>query len=167
MENILTWKKIIILGVLLVTPFALAQCGEGGSVASTSASAGPTFPSKYFFEATVTPHTVENKGTVALVVRTWDENGFPVSGVTVTVVGPNKSATTGSKGTSGATGGTGGTGAKGGTGATGFTGQNGIKTFVLNITGDAGGIINLSVLVENSVVQVPVQIKSSASETTS
>ncbi|HEB72379.1 MAG TPA: hypothetical protein ENI77_07130 [Nitrospirae bacterium] len=170
MKNTLSWKKILILGVLLVTPFTLAQCGEGDSVASATASAGPTYPSKYYFEATVTPSVVDNKGTVGLVVRVWDENGYPVSGAVVIVVGPNKSATTGTKGTKGATGSSGSGGSSGtsggGTGSTGTTGENGIKTFPLNITGDAGGIIYLAVLVENSVVQVPVQIRPSATATT-
>ncbi|VAX14736.1 hypothetical protein MNBD_NITROSPINAE04-1163 [hydrothermal vent metagenome] len=168
MKNTLTWKKIVILGVLLMTPFTLAKCGAGDSVASATASAGPTYPSKYYFEATVTPNVVDNKGTVGLVVRVWDENGYPVSGAVVIVVGPNKSATTGTKGTTGTSGTGGSSGTSGsGTGSTGTTGDNGIKTFPLNITGDAGGIIYLAVLVENSVVQVPVQIRPSATATTS
>jgi hypothetical protein len=85
MKNRLTWRKIIILGVLLVTPFALAQCGsstEGESVSSSHVGpVGPTFPGKYFFDATMTPHTVMAKGTVTILLRAWDIDGNPAPGV--------------------------------------------------------------------------------------
>ena len=141
MKNRLTWKKIIILGVLLVTPFVLAQCGvsEGESVASHHVGpVGPTFPGKYYFDATVTPHTIENNGTVAIVIRVYDQNGLPAGGVAMNVVGPE-------------------------TPGAGATNTDGLITFILTVEGTAGGISNITVAIEDSALTIPVQIRSVSS----
>lgn len=137
MKNRLTWKKIVILGVLLVTPFALAQCGSntgGDSVASHRVGPkGPTFPGQYYFEVTVTPHTVLIDGTVAVVVRVFDKNGLPAVGVPMNVVGPEEAGA-------------------------GSTDSNGFATFILTVSGVEGGISPLTVSIEDLVLTVPVQI---------
>lgn len=95
MSGKMTWQKILILGALFVAPMFLAQCGPGGGENVPSAHVGPTGPTSpngYYFELTVTPHTLYRGGWVMAVVRVWDEYGnlAPYVRVAFTTSGFNK-----------------------------------------------------------------------------
>lgn len=137
MRKKLSLSKILILGVLLVAPLSLTYCGNAGqgeSVASHYVGpVGPTEPSHYYFEAMVTPHTVKNDSTVLITVKIWDSNGNVAGGVTVNAVGVETSGTT-------------------------MSDVNGQATFILTVTGNAGGLTHITVGVEDSALTIPVQI---------
>ncbi len=141
MKQFLTWKKILILGVLLVTPLALAQCGESGgeSVASHHVGpVGPTFPSGWYFDATVTPHSAPAGSTVIFTIRVWDRNGLPASGVEIWL---GLSATETSVENPF------------------FTNLYGYMTQQYEIEGGGGGEVTyLSVTVQDTVLTLPIQI---------
>ena len=138
MENVLTWKKFTLLGLLFLAPIILANCaaeiGEGESVAThCSGLSDPTVPTGYQFDICVAPHTIANDGTVAVTIRIWDQFGNVAGGVSVTVVGPEVSGA-------------------------GVTDSSGLLLLVLEVEGTAGGLVYLTAQVENGVRTVPVQI---------
>jgi len=134
MNKFISWKKTLTLILLLVTPLILVRCGGGESVAShTVGPVGPSWPSSYYFDATVTPHTIKSNGTVLITVQVWDSNGNVAGGVLVTIVGPETSGT-----------------------ATTDTG--GLASSVLTVTGNAGSIVYLTCGVEDTVLTIPVQV---------
>ncbi len=135
MNKFMSWKKTLTLILLLVTPLILVRCGSGGeTVAShTVGPVGPSWPSSYYFDATVTPHTIKNNGTVLVTVQIWDSNGNVAGGVLVTIVGPETSGT-----------------------ATSDSG--GLASAVLTVTGNAGSIVYLTCGVEDTVLTIPVQV---------
>lgn len=137
MKQFLTWKKILILGVLLVTPLALAQCGESGGESVSShhvGPVGPTFPSGYYFDATVTPHSIPSDSVVIVLLRAWDNKGNPVAGAQFFLGGLDTVENPGT------------------TSAGGFT------YFEITITGGAGSTVYLTFTVEDSSLTIPVQI---------
>ena len=142
----MTWKKTIILGLLLVAPLALAQCGAGNGESVASLTAGPsapTVPSGYQFDMTVTPHSVHSDSSVAVTVRVWDRNGNMAGGVNVMIVGGDSSSPS----------------------ATVPTDASGIARFVFTVkqvsgsgTGTAGGVLPITATLENGLLTVPVQV---------
>lgn len=92
--------KIASLFLVLASAFAFSSCGESAAT-QTSARIGPTSPSGYYFELTVSPSVVPYEGSTNFIVRVWDNFGIPASGVTVLYAGSSDtpgSTTTGTDG---------------------------------------------------------------------
>jgi len=80
---------------LLMTPMLGAGCNslQSETVAEHHVGpAGPTYPSGYYFDVSVTPHSITTTGThsVLYTIRVWDSNGNVVSGVMVAASGADK-----------------------------------------------------------------------------
>ncbi len=143
MRQFLTWKKILILGVLLVTPLALAQCGENGGESVSShhvGPVGPTFPSGYYFDATVTPHSIPSDSVVIVLLRAWDNKGNPVAGAAFFLGGIDTVENPG------------------------VTGVGGFTYFEVTIEGGEGSTVFLTFTLEDSSLTLPVQIIAGVSE---
>lgn len=142
MNQNLTLAKILLLAALFVAPLVMAGCGaapaEESVANSNPVTRGPSKPSGYYVEMTITPHTVQTPGTIAVRVRVWDARGNMVSGVPVTVVGALDKA------------------------AAGTTDANGLLIGTVEIKGDAGGVDFIYVLVEDLELSLPVQIVAAA-----
>jgi len=137
-----TIAKILLLAALFMAPPLMAGCGaapESESVAQSYAGpTGPTFPSSYYFDLSITPHTIQTPGTVGVTVRVWDSRGNVVANAPIIFVGPDTSTT-------------------------GTTSAGGISTKVLEIKGNAGGVVFVTVTVEDSSLTLPVQIVAAVS----
>lgn len=127
----------MILGILMIAPLSLTQCGEGESVASKQyGPVGPTYPSGYYFRVIVTPHTVPSGSSCHVDLQVWDSNGNAAGGVPAAVAGTdtvddNNFITTNEHGQGG---------------------------WVLEVKGDAGTIFYITVQIEDKQVTAPVQI---------
>lgn len=93
---------------------------------------GPTYPSYLFFDATVTPHSIMPPSTATFMVRVWDNNGNLVSGVPVIFTGAQTSAIV-------------------------TTGDAGIAYLVLELKGNAAGVIWITVWIEDTSLTIPIQ----------
>lgn len=145
MAYAMDWKKIIILFALLLAPLALANCGlpaENNSAASTVGPKGPTFPSKLYFDLTVSSIVIQSGGSVQITIRVWDSNGNMAGGVPVHASGTGKW-----------------------TEPTTSTGLDGMAHGFLEITGGAGTIAYITITVEDSSLTIPVQVIAGASAT--
>jgi len=142
MDKTLSWKKILGLIALILAPFLLAQCGDAGmSATSTVGEAGPTEPSGYYFNATVSPHSIISGAIVTIHVRVWDSNGNLASGVWIAlsgVVADPKDVQT-------------------------QTGSDGTGGWVFEMKYPPGSVIPVNITVENKTLSVPVQIITGAS----
>lgn len=144
MMKALTWKKILILAALLLAPLALAGCGDGEGVASASSGVrGPSYPSGYYVELTVTPYNTITNSTVNVTVKVWDSNGNPAGGVVV-MVGGDESADDKNFQT---------------------TGSNGEAIWSWEIKAPAGAVVPITATVESTSATVNVQVVSSAGTT--
>ena len=144
MMKALTWKNIVILGVLLMAPLALTKCGEGNSVASVTAGpAGPTYPGGYYFDLTVTPHTIQANSTTTVTIRVWDSNGNAAAGVPVTLAGTDKADENNF----------------------GTTGSDGIAQWVFEVKANSGSVFPITVTVDSSSLTVTVQVVASVGTT--
>ena len=139
----MTFRKLInsALPALVVT-MLLAGCSsmESESVADHHVGpVGPTYPSMYYFEATVTPHTVTPPATVSLMVRVYDSNGNLVPNVPVYGAGPGAGSDT-----------------------VATTGYDGIARFAMEInalTAElAGQVLWITFSVEDTTLTIPVQV---------
>ncbi|MFQ5431897.1 MAG: hypothetical protein ACE5EN_05270 [Nitrospinota bacterium] len=94
--------KIAPLLLVLASVTAFSACGDEKSAPTlTSARVGPSSPSGYYLEMTVSPSVVLFEGSATFSVRAWDINGNPASGVTIYVSGAvdtSATLTTGSNG---------------------------------------------------------------------
>ncbi len=91
MKTIDMIRRLALLVLLLASPATLVSCGNGDGgeqVASGHVGpVGPTSPSGYYFEVTVTPHTITSGSDIAVTIRAYDQNGNAASGVPVNVAG--------------------------------------------------------------------------------
>ncbi|MDH5478255.1 MAG: Ig-like domain-containing protein [Nitrospinota bacterium] len=99
---------------------------------------GPTYPSGYYFDGTVTPHSVVPPSSVVFLVRVYDSNGNLVPNVPVYWGGPDDAGIS-------------------------TTGYDGIAVFMLQIKAAGGGGIMGSVMyntftVEDTYLTIPLQI---------
>jgi len=84
---------------LLMAPMLGAGCNslQSETVAEHHVGpAGPTYPSGYYFDVSVTPHSITTTGThtVYYTVRVWDSNGNVVAGAPVQDSGADKGGVT-------------------------------------------------------------------------
>jgi len=75
------------LFMALASVIAFSACGEESAPTLTSARVGPSSPSGFYLELTVSPSVVLYEGSTTFSVRAWDINGNPASGVTIYVSG--------------------------------------------------------------------------------
>ncbi len=82
MKPKITWQKVLLLLALVMSPLLLANCGAGGELVSSNHAgpAGPTAPSGWYFDMTVTPQTIVFGGSTVATIRVWDSQGNAVSG---------------------------------------------------------------------------------------
>ncbi|MDH5637006.1 MAG: hypothetical protein OEZ04_00775 [Nitrospinota bacterium] len=135
-------NKLVTLALtVFVMSLSIAGCSsmESESVADHHVGpVGPTYPSLYYFEATVTPHTVVPPATAIFMVRVFDSNGNLVPNVPVYALGADESTM-------------------------GETDYSGIARFSLVIASKGGGGISGYVLpmtfsVEDTSLTIPVQV---------
>ncbi|MBI5814593.1 MAG: hypothetical protein HZB29_03180 [Nitrospinae bacterium] len=137
------WKKLLILGLLMLAPLMLARCGtaaDSNSASSTVGPKGPTSPSKYYFDLTAASLVVTTSGTAYYEVRVWDSNGNAAGNVNVTFSGDFETS--------------------GNTLTTGITGIDGITGMGISVKGSAGTVMYLTASVENLSLTIPVQVVS-------
>ncbi|MBI4666136.1 MAG: hypothetical protein HY751_06995 [Nitrospinae bacterium] len=141
MDNAINWKKILVIGALLLAPLALTQCGSAGEQNSAEEKVGPvgpTYPSRYYFDLSVAPIIVQSNGTVTFTVQVHDSRGNVAGGVSVILAGPDTSTS-------------------------GVTDSNGFFFGVLEVKGTAGSIIYVTGTVEDMSLTIPVQVIPSTS----
>lgn len=88
--------RVAVVAAMVFAATLAAGCNTVDSEATADTHVGPvgpTYPSKYYFDATVTPHSVLPPATVTFMIRVWDNNGNLVSGVPMTVAGAATSTT--------------------------------------------------------------------------
>ena len=133
----ITWKKILILGALLIAPLVLAQCGEVKSVASkTYGPEGPTYPSGLYFKVVVAPYAVQTNSSAHTDVQVWDSNGNAAAGVNVAISGGDTVDDDNYT----------------------VTGENGQTGWIWEIKGNAGSVMYFTVTVEDKQITAPIQI---------
>jgi len=130
--------------VALTAAFMMVALGAGCSSMDSESVAdhhigpvGPTYPSYFYYDVTVTPHSVLPPATVTFVVRVWDHNGNLVSGATMTAAGPDTSTE-------------------------GVTDDAGLAYLVLKIsksTASSGaGVVFVTINIEDAALTVPIQL---------
>lgn len=89
MAYAIDWKKVVLLAALLLAPLALTNCGsaEDNAASSTVGPAGPTYPSKLYFDLTAVNSVVQQTSAATFTVRVWDSAGNMASDVFVTLNG--------------------------------------------------------------------------------
>jgi len=125
--------KFAPLFLVMASVMAFSACGEESAPTLTSARVGPSSPSRYYLEMTVSPSVVLIKGSTTFTVRAWDINGNPASGVTIYVSGAADVAVTLA------------------------TGSNGYATALLDVK-DSLGQKSMTATLENLSVSVSYQV---------
>lgn len=149
MSGRLSWQKILIICALFVAPLLLAQCApaEGDNVASkTVGPEGPTSPSNYYFDLTVTPHTLIGGGWVHTIVKVWDQYGNEASGVLVVIAASGFDDVEMDP-------------------INGWTDANGMTYLYISIASDFTSIGYVTAYVEGEYLTAPIQIVTASSPT--
>lgn len=93
MNTMATIRRLALAALLAFAPAAMVGCGNsngGQQVASDHAGPiGPTSPGGYYFEMTVTPHTITSGSNVVAQIQVYDNQGNTAPGVMVALVGDN------------------------------------------------------------------------------
>ena len=129
-----------VMAALVATMF-MAGCSsmESESVADHMVGpVGPTYPSGYYFEGSVTPHSVVPPTSVVFMIRVYDQNGNLVAGVPVSASGAEDTAIS-------------------------TTGSDGVALFSLQVKTRGSGNIMGSVsyftfIIEDTVLTIPLQL---------
>jgi len=139
------WKKLLVLGLLMLAPFMLAKCGSAGEMNSAEARVGPkgpTTPSKYYFEMATPSIVIQSGGMAYFQVRVWDSLGNVAGGIYVTFSGDFKPT---------------------GTTIPSFpTNSDGITGIGIEVKASAGQIMYVTATVEDMSLTIPVQVIANA-----
>jgi len=138
----MAYKKMVKMALtVFVVSLLMAGCSSMESESTADhhvGPVGPTYPSLYYFEATVTPHSIVPPASVIFMVRVFDSNGNLVPNVPVHMSGAD-------------------------TTTLGETDYSGIARFGLEITVKGAGsitgyILPITFMVEDTFLTIPVQI---------
>ena len=122
--------KYGVLFLVLASAAIFSACGEESAATQTSSMVGPTLPTGYYFDMTISPSVIEAKGSTTVTVRVLDSAGAAAATVDVYVSGSSDK------------------------GAVITTGANGIGAAFLDITGTGTGTSYLTATLENKSVTV-------------